>query len=155
MYYTVISLATVSGMATKSAPFSMRLSRQADELVTAEARRTKRSKGAVVAALAEEALKTRLFPGIAFRGQDWDRRAWVMGTAHDVWQMVEAHQDIGSVERMVELSEGVVTERHIKLALAYYERFPEEVDERIAENRLPLSELRARYPFIEVHLFDV
>ncbi len=34
--------------------------------------------------LAEEAMKTRFFPGIAFRGVDWDRRPWVIGTALDV-----------------------------------------------------------------------
>jgi hypothetical protein len=35
-------------------------------------------------ARAEEALRMRLFPGIAFRGADCDRRAWVIGMALDV-----------------------------------------------------------------------
>jgi hypothetical protein len=38
----------------KSAPFSIRLSTLTDELVTREARRTRRSKGAVVEMLTEE-----------------------------------------------------------------------------------------------------
>jgi hypothetical protein len=50
-------------------------------LVDREARRTGRSRGAIVEALAEEAIRTRLFPGVSFRGVDWDRRAWVIGTA--------------------------------------------------------------------------
>lgn len=132
----------------KSAPFSMRLSERADALVSEEARRTRRSKGAVVEALAEEALRARLFPGIAFRGADWDRRPWVIGTALDVWQVVEAHRDLGSVEAMV--AEGNLSERQVRLALAYYERFPEEIDEAIALNRRPLRELRERYPSIDV-----
>ena len=70
-------------MASKSQPFSMRLSLVTDELVTREAKRTRRSKGAVVESLAEEALRTRRFPGIAFRGADWNRRPWVIGTALD------------------------------------------------------------------------
>ena len=49
----------------------------------------------------EEALRTRMFPGIAFRGDDWDRRPWVIGTAFDVWQVIDAHRDVGSVEAMV------------------------------------------------------
>jgi hypothetical protein len=39
----------------KSAPFSLRLSEKTDRLVTAEAKRTKRSKGSIVETLTEEA----------------------------------------------------------------------------------------------------
>jgi len=140
-------------MATKSAPFSMRISKSMEELVEREAQRTGRSKGAVVEALADEALRMRLFPGVAFRGTDWDRRAWVMGTAFDVWQIVEAYQDVGSVERMAE--DGSASERQIRLALAYYKQFPEEIDEAVAENRRPLEQLEREFPFIAVSRFDV
>jgi hypothetical protein len=40
-------------------------------LVDREVGRTGRSRGAIVEALAEEAMRTRMFPGIAFRGIDW------------------------------------------------------------------------------------
>jgi hypothetical protein len=132
----------------KSAPFSMRLSSRLDALVSEEARRTRRSKGAIVEGLAEEALRMRLFPGVAFRGADWERRPWVIGTAFDIWQIVDAHRDFGSVERMVE--QGNLNEGQIRLALAYHERFPDEIDEDIARNRRPLEELRTEYPFIDV-----
>jgi uncharacterized protein (DUF433 family) len=140
-------------MATKSAPFSMRLSKQMEELVASEARRTGRSKGAIVEGLAEEALRMRLFPGISFRGADWERRAWVIGTALDVWQIVDAYRDIGSVESMVE--GGSANERQIRLALDYYERFPEEIDTAIAENRRPIEQLKEEFPFIEVSRIDI
>src|ERR1039457_3775210 len=135
-------------MATKSVPFSMRLSKQMEELVASEARRAGRSKGAIVEGLAEEVLRMRLFPGISFRGADWERRAWVIGTALDVWQIVDAYRDIGSVESMVE--GGSANERQIRLALDYYERFPEEIDTAIAENRRPIEQLKEEFPFIEV-----
>jgi hypothetical protein len=135
-------------MATKSAPFSMRISKNMEALVEREARRTGRSKGAVVEALADEALRMRLFPGIAFRGTDWDRRAWVMGTALDVWQIVDASQDIGSVERMA--AGGSASERQIRLALNYYKQFPDEIDDAIAENRRPIEQLEREFPFIAV-----
>lgn len=131
----------------KSAPFSMRLSERANALVSEEARRTRRSKGAVVEALAEEALRTRLFPGVAFRGSDWDRRPWVIGTALDVWQIIDAYRDFGSVDAMV--AEGNLSERQVRLALGYYDRFPEEIDEAVVRNRRPMSELRERYPSID------
>ncbi len=139
-------------MATKSAPFSMRISKTMETLVEREARRTGRSKGAVVEALADEALRMRLFPGLAFRGTDWDRRAWVMGTAFDVWQIVEAYQDVGSVQRMAE--DHSASERQIRLALAYYKQFPEEIDEAIAENTRPLEQLEREFPFIAVSRID-
>jgi hypothetical protein len=133
-------------MSVKSAPFSMRLSKNMEALVDVEARRTGRSKGAVMEALADEALRVRLFPGIAFRGVDWDRRAWVIGTALDVWQIVDAYRDIGSVEQMA--VGGSASERHIGLALAYYERFPEEIDAAIAANHLSVEQLQDEFPFI-------
>jgi uncharacterized protein (DUF433 family) len=139
-------------VATKSAPFSMRLSKRMEALVDQEAKRTGRSKGAVVEALAEEALRMRLFPGIAFKGSDWERRAWVVGTALDVWQIVDAHRDIGSIERMA--AGGAASERQIRLALAYYERFPEEIDAAIAENRRSIERLEEEFPFIAVSRTD-
>jgi hypothetical protein len=135
-------------MATKSAPFSMRLSQRMEALVDREAKRTGRSKGAIVEALAEEALRMRLFPGIGFKGRDWDRRAWVMGTALDVWQIVDAHRDVDSVESMAE--GGSANERQIRLALEYYKMFPEEIDAAITENRRPIEQLEEEYPFIPV-----
>jgi uncharacterized protein (DUF433 family) len=140
-------------MATKSAPFSMRLSKRMEALVDTEARRTGRSKGAIVEALADEALRMRLFPGVAFKGADWERRAWVVGTALDVWQIVDAHRDIGSIERMAE--GGSANERQIRLALDYYEMFPEEIDAAIADNRRPIEQLEEEFPFISVSRVDV
>jgi uncharacterized protein (DUF433 family) len=126
----------------------MRISKSMEAMVESEARRTGRSKGAVVEALADEALRMRLFPGIAFRGTDWDRRAWVIGTAFDVWQIVEAHRDIGSVERMA--GDGSASERQIRLALDYYKQFPEGIDQAIDENRRPIEQLEREFPFIAV-----
>jgi hypothetical protein len=124
-----------------------------EALVDREARRTGRSKGAIVEALAEEALRMRLFPGIAFRGADWERRAWVIGTALDAWQIVDAHRNIGSIESMV--ADGSANERQIRLALDYYELFADEIDAAIAENRRPLEQLEEEFPFIAVSRIDV
>ena len=63
-----------------------------------------------------------------------------------MWQIVDAHRDFGSVERMV--GEGNASERQVRLALDYRERFPEEIDAAIAENRRSLDELREEFPFI-------
>jgi uncharacterized protein (DUF433 family) len=103
--------------------------------------------------LADEALRIRLLYGIAFRGAGWERRAWVMGTALDVWQIVDAHRNIGSVQRMA--ADGAATERQIVLALAYYERFPEEIDAAIVQNRRSLRSLQEEFPSIAVSCVQV
>lgn len=125
----------------------MRLSPLTDELVTREARRTRRSKGAVVEALAEEALRTRRFPGIAFRGSDWDRRPWVIGTALDVWEIVAASRAYDSAAAMADATD--LTEAQVRLALAYHEAHPDEIDAAIAENERSLDDLRREYPTID------
>jgi uncharacterized protein (DUF433 family) len=136
-------------MTRKSAPLSLRLSEETDRFVAAEAKRTKRSKGSVVEGLAEEALKTRLVPGIAFRGDDYDRRAWLIGTSLDVWQVVEAYEDFDETfDRAV--AETDLTARELRTALNYYQRFPAEIDDFIALNRRELAELRAEYPHADV-----
>jgi len=139
-------------MAVKSAPFSIRLSKRFATLVDKEVARTGRSRGAIVEELAEEGLRMRLFPGIAFKGADAERRAWVIGTALDVWQIVDAHRDIGSVQIMAE--GGSVNERQIELALAYHEMFPEEIDTAIRENRRTIEELQKEFPFIAVSFVE-
>jgi len=125
----------------------MRLSEVTDRLVSEEARRTRRTKGAVVEALTEEALRTRRFPGIAFRGNDWNRRPWIIGTALDVWEIAAASRSYDTPSEMASATD--LTEPQIRLALAYYTEFPNEVDATIAENERPLAELQRQYPTID------
>jgi uncharacterized protein (DUF433 family) len=139
-------------VARKSEPFSIRLSQSTDALVSREARRTRRSKGAVVEALTEEALRARRFPGIAYRGADWDRRPWVIGTAMDVWEIVWLSRGFAAPAEMA--ANYRLTEPQIRLALAYHAEYPEEIDERIRESDRPLEELERDYPFIDTVALD-
>jgi uncharacterized protein (DUF433 family) len=135
-------------VASKSQPFSLRLDPSLDALITREAKRTRRSKGAVLESLADEAMRVRRFPGLAFRGSDWDRRPWVIGTALDVWEVIDALRAYGTPERL--LAESDLTEAQLKVALAYYGEFGAEIDAAIEENRRSLDELRGEYPTIDV-----
>src|ERR671937_3029901 len=107
---------------SKSQPFSIRLREHADLLVSDEVRRSGRSRSAVVEELAEEAAKARLFPGIAFRGSP--RRAWVIGSGLDVWEIVDLLRAYeGRAPELLE-NHPLLTERHLRLARSYAERFP-------------------------------
>ena len=134
-------------MAPKGQPLSIRLSREAQLIIDEERRRTGRSRSAVVEELAEEAAKTRRFPGIGFRGPD-PRRPWVIGSGLDVWEIAEMLGDFGSVEKL--LRQTHLTERDVRLANAYTEAYPDEVAQARAENRRSTEELRELYPFVQV-----
>jgi uncharacterized protein (DUF433 family) len=131
----------------KGEPFSVRFTLPTDRMVAEEARRTRRSKSAVVELLAEEAVRTRRFAGIGFRGEDAGRRPWVIGSGLDVWEIVQSVEDFGSIERL--LAETQLTERQVRLALAYRKSYPDEVAEAIGQNRRAPEEWHELYPFVE------
>ncbi|HYM44932.1 MAG TPA: hypothetical protein VES65_02060 [Solirubrobacteraceae bacterium] len=130
----------------KTQPFSIRLGTQANLLVTDEVRRSGRPRSIVVEELAEEAAKMRLHPGIAFRGRP--RRAWVIGSGLDVWEIIELLHSYGGDEELLLASHPLLSNRHLHAARAYAERFPDETEPVLQENRRPLDELRELYPFL-------
>ena len=102
----------------------------------------------MVEELAEEAAKVRLFPGIGFR--DRPRRAWVIGSGLDVWELMDLLRSYEGDAGKLRASHPLVTDRHLRLARAYTERFPDEIEDLLELNRRPLEELRDLYPFLEV-----
>ena len=133
---------------TKGQPFSVRLEERTERLIEAEARRTRRTKSAVVEAFTEETARTRRFPGIAFRGDDARRRAWVIGTGLDVWEILHMLEDFGSPEALA--ADMPLSLSHVRLAMAYREAYPDEIDEAIADNRRPVDDVDVLFPFIDV-----
>jgi uncharacterized protein (DUF433 family) len=129
-------------------PFSVRLEEATERLVEAEARRTRRSKSAVVEALTEEAARTRRFPGIAFRGDDAQRGPWVIGSGLDVWEIIEMLYDFGSPEALVDAMP--LTPSQVRLAVAYRDAYPDEIAAAIAQNARPIEDIPVLYPFIQV-----
>jgi len=135
--------------APKGKPFSVRFSASTEQLVEDEARRLRRSKSQIVEAFTEEAARMRRFPGVAFRGDDARRRAWVVGSGLDVWEIATMLRSYDGDEQRLRESHPLVVDRHIRLARAYAERFREEVAPFLEESARPLDELVALYPFLE------
>jgi hypothetical protein len=131
----------------KGQPFSVRLQEETERLVEAEARRTRRTKSAVVEAFTEETARTRRFPGIAFRGDDARRRAWVIGTGLDVWEIMHMVDDFGSTEALVANTR--LAPAQVRLAIAYRDAYRDEITEAIAENRRSATDIAVLFPFIE------
>jgi hypothetical protein len=136
-----------NGKAPKGAPFSVRFAGPTDRIVEEEARRTHRSKSAIVESLTDEAIRMRRFAGIGFRGDDAARRPWVIGSGLDIWEIIQMLEDFGSIERLTE--ERQVTERQARLAVAYRNSYPEEIADAVAQNRRTAPEWHELYPFVE------
>lgn len=73
-------------------------------------------------AFTEETARTRRFAGIAFRGDDAQRRAWVIGSGLDVWEIIEMLDDFASPDAL--LADTQVSPAHLRLALAYRDAHP-------------------------------
>jgi uncharacterized protein (DUF433 family) len=131
----------------KTLPFSIRLGSQARALVSEEMKRSGHSRSAVVEELTEEAAKMRLHPGVAFRGRP--RRAWVIGSGLDVWEIVEMLRSYHDDEAALLENHPSLSARHLRTAQAYAERFPGEVQTMLADSHRPLAELRELYPFLQ------
>lgn len=132
----------------RTTPFSIRLGARANKLVAEEVRRSGRSRSAVVEELTEEAAKMRLHPGIAFRGIP--RRAWVIGSGLDNWEIVELLRSYEGDEQSLLAEHPLLSKRHLRTAQAYARSFPDEIESAIEENRRPLDELEELYPFLQV-----
>lgn len=131
----------------KAQPFSIRLHAEDDLFVADEARRLRRPRGWLVEEYASESIRTRRYPGIAFRGDDYRRRAWVVGTGLDVWEIVALMRDFEDERALAE--EYGLAPGQIRIALAYAKEFDDEIDDVIARGRRSEEQLAARYPFID------
>src|SRR5215210_3603587 len=100
---------------------------------------------------AEEAARTERHPSIAFRGSEGSRRAWVPGTALDVWEIVSGQEEMG---RNRVLEESGISEDRLDAALAYHRAYRDEVDQKIQENARPLRYWRERYPGLNIQTID-
>ena len=100
---------------------------------------------------AEEVFRTERHPGIAFRGTEGSRRAWVPGTGLDVWEIVAGYEEMGH-ERVLE--ESSISGVRLDAALAYHRAYRNEVDQKIHENAHPLRYWRERYPGLNIQTID-
>ena len=116
-------------------PFSARLDVDVVERLQQQSRRSGQSNAKVAGRLIDEGLRMEQFPGIVFRPGPTGRRAALEG-GPDVWEVIRALRRAAAEEDasdpVAALSEviGLLREQ-VELAAAYYDAFPEEVDDRI------------------------
>ncbi len=95
-----------------------------------------RSLAETLTLLAEEALKTREFPRIFFTDGPTGRRATLLG-GPDVWEVVEPYVLAGKDWQALRDSYPELDEALLRIAVRYYEAYPEEIEARIERNNRP------------------
>lgn len=109
---------------------SFRFAEATLERLDARAREIRETRTGLAERYVEEGLRMDEHPGIGFADGPAGRRAILLGTGLDAWEVVDTiKQNGGSVEgaaRYLELPVGV-----IRAAVRYYAAFPAEIDELI------------------------
>ena len=99
------------------------------------AKRARRSFSEVAQDLLEEAVRLRECPGIYFTDEPTGRVAKVSGTGLGVWEVIDIYRGFGGSQRRLRRWHPHLSPAQLKAALVYHERYREEVDGAIEENR--------------------
>ncbi len=91
---------------------------------------------AMIRLLAGEALKMREFPDITFADGPTGRRATFIA-GPDVWEVVEPWLLAGKDWQALRESYPELDEAMLRIAIRYYEAYPDEIEARIARNQAP------------------
>jgi len=114
---------------------TLRLRPQLRDQISRLARRHRRSFSEVAQDLIDEALRLRTCPGIYFADEPTGRVAKVSGTGLAVWEVVRDYVESKRDEKALRKQFPQLSAAQIQAALLYYSRYPEEIDEAVAENR--------------------
>ena len=125
-------------------PVSIRLSVTTVERLGARARRAQMPPRTLAQRYVEEGLRMDEHPLIRFADGPAGRRARLLGTGKDVWEVIAVVRDndgdIAETARYLELPLGLV-----HAAVAYYGAFPTEIDEWIDLSQSEATEARAAW----------
>jgi uncharacterized protein (DUF433 family) len=94
----------------------------------------RRSYADTIRLLTEEAIKGRDFPDLMFTDGPTGRRA-TLRRGLDVWEVIEPYLLAGHDWTAMRESFPRLDEPSLRTALRYFERFPEEIEARIALNQ--------------------
>lgn len=88
------------------------------------------SKGAI--SLLEEAVRASRVPGIVFVQRRGGRRAAVAFSGLEVWEIIATWKESGDDWQALVQAYPELSESQLRAAVAYYQAYPEEIDERLA-----------------------
>jgi len=127
-----------------SQPLSLRLAAGTIERLTARARRVQMPPRTLAQRYVEEGLRMDEHPMVRFAEGPAGRRARLVGTGSDVWEVIAAVRDndgnLPASAAYLELPLGLV-----QSAVTYYGAYPDEIDEWIERNEREAAEAHAAW----------
>jgi uncharacterized protein (DUF433 family) len=115
-----------------SVQHSIRVPEQLDREISREIRfrgEQDWSKGAI--SLLEEAVRASRVPGILFVQRRDGRRPAVAFSGLEVWEIIATWKEAGERWQMLLEAYPELAESQLRAAVAYYQAYPEEIDERL------------------------
>lgn len=101
-----------------------------------------------VVELLHEAVRMRRVPGIVFVDSITGRRPVVAGTGVDVWEVIATRKALADNEEQLCQAYHWLSPAQVRAAVAYYELYPDEIDERLAlEESWTPERVRDALPF--------
>jgi uncharacterized protein (DUF433 family) len=136
--------------AVRTSPVSIRIPQDVQAAITTIVKRTGRDFSSVANEMLAEAVKMRRIPGIVFADGPTGRRARIAGTGLEVFEIIDQYLAVEKSWEGLQQCFDWLNERQLRAALAYYEAYPEEIDERLArEEALTEEAIYAAYPFMK------
>jgi len=127
-----------------SHPLSVRLSEATIQRLGARARRVHLPPRTLAQRYVEEGLRMDEHPLVRFAEGPAGRRARLLGTGKDVWEVVATVRDndgdLAEAARYLEVPLGLV-----QAAVSYYGAYPDEIDQWIEVNEQEATEAHAAY----------
>ncbi len=126
---------------------SLRIPKEIVEDIRTLAEAADQDFSAAAVELPAEAAKTRRCPGIGFADGPAGRRARILGTGLDVWEVIAAYRSLGKNSVRLRKAYPWLSDAQFRAALGYYAAYAEEIDRRVALNESWTEErLRAHHP---------
>ena len=130
----------------------IRISDELAQEISREAEAQGVSWSAMTTALLAEALKMRRVPGIVMADGPSGRRAVVAGSGLDVWEIIATWQACDRDEQQLAENYPWLTAPQWRAALAYYDLYPDEIDQRLArEQQWTPERVERDFPFVVRH----
>jgi uncharacterized protein (DUF433 family) len=127
-----------------SRPISLRLSDRTIERLGARAERAEMPPRTLAQRYVEEGLRMDEHPLVRFVDGPAGRRARLVGTGKDVWEVVAAVRDNdGDVRRTADYLE--IAQGLVRAAITYYGAHPDEIDRWIERNEREAAEAHAAW----------
>ncbi len=136
----------------KTVQKSLRLPKEIAKAIEELAEVSAQDFSAAAIELLAEAIKMRRCPGIVFADGPTGRRARIVGTGLDVWEVIATYQSVDREVGRLREAYHWLSEPQLRAALGYYAAYPDEIDRRIALNdRWTEERLRTQHPSLVVH----